>query len=389
MQSFSTGYAKGYGNYIHTPDMTNNIMKGINLNPLKTTVDEVEKALNDAVNNEQSLIEYCQDMYMKNMLYKRNADYISMLPSWNLAVRCFNAKPKDYGTAKFKKDYAIVKDFFAKFDYKAEFEKAFVNMLMTETYYCIFRDDISEYRYVLQDFPYRYARISGKHTWGLYYDIDLNYFFKSTVDIGGYPNWIKEKYNELFLSTKQKPYIPSMAGDKRDGMFVNWAQTSYTEGFWCFKFKKELIANIPYFAPMLSELVLLPVYRKLQLSQSTSSARKIIASQWPLLKESKSSSVTDMLAIKPETMGVLMGTFSRSLEDAFKIINLPSDKLEAFEFSNTDQDGYSNFLKQTASLMGGGNVLFSTLKNTVEETRLSLNMDEMLATSIYSQFESH
>lgn len=38
--------------------------------------------------------------------------------------------------------------------------------------------------------------------------------------------------------------------------------------------------------------------------------------------------------------------------------------------------------------MGGGNVLFNTQKNNVAETNLSLSIDEMLATSIYPQFEN-
>jgi hypothetical protein len=203
-----------------------------------------------------------------------------------------------------------------------------------------------------------------------------------------YPVWIKQAYNKMMEGQKTGNYIPSNPLDNRNGVFAMWTQTSQEEGFWAFKFKNDIVANIPYFSPMLSDLVLVPVFRKLQLSQSMSSARKIITSNWPLLKDQKSANTSDMLAVKPTTMGTLLGTFAKGLEESIKIINIPSDKMEKVEFENTDKDAYTSFLKTTSSLMGGGNVLFSTTKNTTTETNLSLNIDEMLATSIYPQFEA-
>lgn len=386
LKAFATGYANGYGTF--TPDMTNSAMKSLNLNPLTATADNVAKALNDAKNNEKLLISYGQDMYIKNMLYKRNFDYINYLPAWNLSIECINAEGDDYNSPKYKKDYKAVKNFLSKFNYRAEFEKAFFNMLNSETYFCMFREDLTPEKFVFQDFPYEYSKITGRSTWGIYYDIDMVYFTQPSIDINMFPAWIKQRFNELFTGNQTLKYIPSNPDFKRDGSFVMWVQTSFEDGFWCFKFKNDLIANVPYFAPMLNDLVLLPVFRNLQVSQSMAAAKKIITSQYPLLKEQRNANVSDMLAVKPTTMGQLLGVFAKGLEESIKILNLPSDKLDMVEFSNTDKTAYSDFLKTTASLMGGGNVLFNTVKNNVEETRLSLNIDEMLATSIYPQFES-
>ena len=383
---FSSGFSKGYGAY--SPDLANAAMKNINLNPLQATADKVESALNAAKDNEDLLISYGQDMYLKNMLYKRNFDYINSLPAWNLSIRCINAKKTDYTTEAFKKDYRKVKDFLTKFDYRTEFDKIFFNMLNAETYFGIFRTDMDSEKYIFQDFPYKYTRIPGRSTHSLLYDIDMTYFLQPSIDIDLYPKWIIQRYNKLMSGKSSGTYIPSNEINKRTGQFAMWVQTSPINGFWAFKFKNDIIANIPYFSPMLSDLVLIPVFRKLQLSQSISSARKIIASAWPLLKDQKSANVSDMLAVKPGTMGTLMGAFAKGLEESFKIINLPSEDIQKFEFENTDKTAYSDFLKITSSLMGGGNVLFSTTKNTAVETNLSLNIDEMLATSIYPQFES-
>jgi hypothetical protein len=215
----------------------------------------------------------------------------------------------------------------------------------------------------------------------------MTYFLQPSIDINMYPNWIKQKYRDLFKNKANSTYIPSNGLNERTGTFAMWTQTSQNDGAWCFKFKNDLIANIPYFSPMLSDLVLVPVFRNLQVSQSMSAARKIISSEYPLLKEQKVGNTADMLAVSPGTRGAMLGAMSKGLEDAFKIVCLPSNKMEQFEFENTDKESYSDFLKITSSLMGGGNVLFSTTKNTVAETNLSLNIDEMLATSIYPQFE--
>lgn len=383
---FATGFYKGYGAY--TPDMTNTSMKNINFNPLTATIDTINAALNNAKNNESNLIAYGQDMYLKNMLYKRNFDYINSLPAWNLEIEIKNEMTsKDYKSPAFKKDFAKVRDFLYKFNYRAEFDRCFFGMLNSESFYCIFRKDMCDSKYVFQEFPYSYTKTTGRSTWGLLYDIDMTYFLQPSIDINFYPDWIKKKYNDLFKNKTNSAYIPSNDLNERTGVFAMWTQTSQIDGAWCFKFKNDLVANIPYFSPMLSDLVMIPVFRNLQLSQSMSAAKKVISSQWPLLKEQKVGNTADMLAVSPETMGRMLGVASAGIQDAYKILSLPSEKMEKMEFENTDKSAYSDFLKITASLMGGGNVLFSTTKNTVAETNLSLNIDEMLATSIYPQFE--
>jgi hypothetical protein len=388
IDELSIGFAQGYGSSNYTPEMANTLLKGINLNPLKPTIDKIEKALDAAKDNEFNLIAYCQDSYIKNMLFKRNQDYIAGLPAFRVSVRCPGAKAEDFNSPAFKKDYAKVKEFLTKFDYRSEFAKIFYNMLITETYYGIFREDLSEDKYIFQDFPYEYAKITSRTPWGLSYDINMNYFTNASVDIDMFPKWVKKKYNELFGKDPAKAYRPSASIDYRTGKSCNWVQTSYKDGAWCFKFRHELVANIPYFAAMLPDIVLIPAFRKLQMNQSLASARKIITSQWPLAKDAKSGNVSNALLVDPTMMGKLLGVVAKGLEDAIKIVNLPSEEMRGIEFKNTDKDSYTDFLRITSSLMGGGNVLFNTMKNTVAETNLSLNIDENLVTSIYPQFES-
>lgn len=385
-ESFARGYRTMYGAY--NPITQNQLMKNINLNPMVSDAEKIREALDNPSNNEEELISMSQNEYIRSMLYKRNFDYIANLLSFNLSIQCKNAKPSDYKSKKYQDDFEIVEDFVTKFDYREEFKKAVFNMLNQETYFCIFRTDMSPDKYVLQDFPYRFAKITARSSHGLVADYDMSYFMNSTVDINLYPKWIRKKYSAMFKGRNSFIYNPSNNLDRRNSTFSMWVQTSPEDGAWVFKMNPDFVANIPYFSPMLNDTALIPVYRSLQTNQSMVAAKKIITSEWPLLKEQKGGNVTDMLAVRSETMGKIVGACARALGDSFNIINIPSDRIDTHEFSVTDKDSYANFLRTVSSMLGGGRSIFSTDKQTAEETRLSLNIDEMLVEKMYSQFEN-
>lgn len=381
--AFSKGYQNAMGAY--NPLLQNALMQGLTLNPSITNAEKVSEKLQNIKNNEQEVISYSQNEYLTNMIYKRNFDYIANLPSFDLAIQCKNAKPEDYDSKTYQRDLAVVEDFLNKFDYRSEFKKAFFNMLNTESYFCMLREDLNPEKYVLQTFPYNYAKITAEFSHGLIADYDMNYFTQAGVDINLYPKWIKKKYNELFKNNK--PYIPSNNLAHRDSQFALWVQTSPEDGAFVFKFNPNFITNIPYFSPMLEETTLMPIYRRLQVNQDIASAKKLITSQWPLLKEQRAN-IANMLAISPEVMGQLVGACAKALGDTFNIVNLPSDKIETSEFTNTNADAYTEYLKNVSSMLGGGRSIFSTDKQTTTETNLSLNIDEMLVSSVYPQFSN-
>lgn len=386
-ESFARGYRTMYGAF--NPITQNQLMKNINLNPMISNEEKVRKALDDPGNNEEELISMSQNEYIRNMIYKRNFDYIANLLSFNLSIQCKNAKPSDYKSKQYKEDFGVVEDFLTKFGYREEFRKAVFNMLNTESYFCMLRTDMSDDKYVLQDFPYRYAKITARSSHGLVADYDMSYFLNSTVDINMYPKWIRKKYNSLFKGKNSSIfYRPSNDLDNRNSIFSLWVQTSPEDGAWVFKMNSDFVANIPYFAPMLVDTALIPVYRSLQTNQSMAAAKKIVTSEWPLLKEQKGGNVTDMLAVRSETMGKIVGACARALGESFNIINIPSEKIDTHEFTVTDKDSYANFLRTISSMLGGGRSIFSTDKQTAEETRLSLNIDEMLVEKVYPQFEN-
>lgn len=381
VQEFANGYKTG----AYTPLMQNDLMKNLNIKTQEPDKENVQAALKNPSENEDKLIGYNQSYYFSSLMYKRNHEYLANLPSFDLEMTCINAKKEDYKTAKYKNDYEEVKKFLDKFDYRTEFKNVFWNLLMNETYFCMFRD--FETKSVLQDFPYKYALITGKFEYGYLYDVDMSYFLQPQVDLDCFPKFFKKKYKEMFINGKSKDYYPSRKLNKRTGTFGLWAQTSPEDGFWCFKFNNKHNLQVPFYTAMLPEMAVVPLMRNLQVNQSMAAARKLLVSEIPYLQDKRSSSVANQLAIDADVLGKFLGLATQGLEAAIKVLALPTENIKGVEFENTDKDTYKNFMAITSSLLSGGKVLFSTSNEmNVYETQLSLNLDELLVESVYPQF---
>ena len=388
-QSFAKSYAQGYGTAI-SPMMQNQMMKSISLNPLKSTSEAIEKALENAKDNEDLLISYGQHFYLSNLLYKRAVDNLKNLNAWNLGIRCVNAKDKkDYKSAAFKKDYKIVKTFLAKFNYREQFNKITFLLLNNETYYGLFRKDMDESNFIFQDMPYKYCKTTARSTHGLQYDFDFSFFLNPMVNIDLYPRTIKKKFSKMLDSNGNFKYNSANTIGHRDASYALWNQLdAKVDGAYAFKMNADYIANVPYLAGMYAELALVPVFRSLELNQGLASAAKLVTSQWGMLNDGKTSRA-DSFEVNPTTMGAILGAVAGSLDKAIKVINLPSKKIDSIEFTNTSNDQYAKFTKNIAAMVGGGGAsLFSTNKPTTVENNIALSIDENLMNSLYPQFEA-
>ena len=302
--SFSKGVSEAGGAY--TPYSQNEIMKKMNVSTNHAPNGaEIDSALSNPSEKEGQLINFGQSYYFSSLMYKRNHEYLANLPAFDLELTCINAKPEDYNTSKYQKDYDEIKKFLDKFNYREQFKNITWNMVLNETYYGMFRElgDKS----IIQEFPSKYAMITGRFEYGLLYDIDMSWFQQSEVDINCYPDWIKERYLQMFQKGKEKPYIPSNKINKRTGTFALWTQTDPADGCWVFKFNPNHNLQVPFFSGMLPEMAAIPVMRNLQMNQSMAAARKLLVSSIPYLNEKKSASVANQLAIDAEVLGKFIG----------------------------------------------------------------------------------
>src|SRR5690606_16181422 len=123
---------------------------------------------------------------LNSILYRRVLLYFSGLLSfdWNYVVT--NVKnEKEYTSKKYKDDLNIVQDFFDKFTVKEQFKTVMREMLRNETYFGLLRDDGE--KYVLQELPRQYCKITSRFDYGLLMDFNLYWFLQPGVSLDFYP----------------------------------------------------------------------------------------------------------------------------------------------------------------------------------------------------------
>ena len=377
----------GYPN-VYTPDLINSRMKDISLHPVQATLDTINKALLDPKNNEDNLVGYSEFFELNSMLYKRLLHYLSDMLSWNVQYTCVNIKDdKEYLSPTYKKDYSKMVDFFYHMDIKNEFRTALKQMIRRETYYTFFRNDAN--KYVFQELPREYARITAKWEYGLVFDFSMLWFIQPSVDIDMYPPIFKKYYNEVFKNGKPGAfYDPATSIDNRSGSWVYYHQTSPEDGFWPFKLSPEIIANVPLYAPLYPDLVSQPIIRSLQQNSYIAMASKMVTSEVPYLnKDAKGAVRGDNISVSPETLGKFLNILRQGISQVIGVAALPTSNISALEFTGNTEI-YDFYLKNNASLSGvNSRLIYAHDKMNVLETTLSTNTDENFIKPVYSQFE--
>lgn len=372
------------GNGVYTPDMINQNLQRVNMNPRIADKDKVEKALADL--SEDDLIGFSEYYELTDMLYKRMLGYSGNMLSFDLTFYPTNAEPKDLKSKKYKKDEKRIKDFLESFDYKKEFKKATRLMASREVYFTQFRRD--GVKPFLQQMPENYAKITGRFEYGLLYDMNMYWFMQPSVDINMYSDEVKQMYYDWYEYSKSQSYRPSSSLDNRKGTYSYWKQTSPEQGFFCWKFNPDVVSKVPYFAPLLADIALKPLIRNLQTNIYFLQAQKLLVGTIPLLNDRSGGKVTDALAIQPETMGKFLSLLRQGLHDSIKIGAAPFDEIEEIDFSTANNNILQQYT-QTTSAMSGTNsrLLFGVDKPNALETKLSSEIDEFLVTHLYPYFE--
>lgn len=373
-----------------SPDLINQAMQRIGLGQTgEVTEQQVTDAMADPRSSEEELRRISQSFDVTNPIYKRLLSYISNLPSFDYTFTCTNATMDDYkGSAKtkYQQEYQKVKEFLTRFDAKQEFSKIMHQLMRNEAYFSIFRDDGD--KYVFQELPQDRVKISAKFDHGLMFSFDYNYFKQPGVNINFYPPVFKREYVKLHEDKiDPKGYDPAELVSNRAGHgFALWVDCSPKDNFWMFKLSPEIITRIPYFSTLFPDLVNQGVIRELQKSSYMASASKIITGVVPMLQGK--ATVKDAISISPELLGKFMALVKSAINsEAVRIAASPLTDMESHEFT-ADSTITPTYLKTTLAESGvSTNLLFSQdTKNTVLEAALSVNIDEILATSVYPQF---
>ncbi len=334
---------------IYSPDLVNSIMKSITMNTQEASLENITSALQNPKENEQKLIGYSEFMELNSMLYRRILLYFSGLMSFDWTYVCSNVdNPKEYKSAAYKKDLSTVASFFNRFNVKQEFRVALKQMLRQEAFYSIFRDDGE--KYVLQELPQYYSKITGRWDFGLTFDFNFIFFLQPGTNLDMYPKIFKKLYGKAFQGKDILQYNPALSINQRDSSFAYWVQTSPKDGFAAFKLFPEIASVIPMLAPLLGDAVMQPVIRSLQTNSYIQQASKLVFGQVEFLKDA-STKVKDALSLDPVTLGKFLALLKAGIPDVIKIGAAPLANTTAIEFTG-DNGMYDSYLKSTASVSG-------------------------------------
>jgi hypothetical protein len=372
-----------------TPQAVNRRLQDVSLvNTIGgVTEDRVAKALENPKANEAELLAISESLEISSTSYRRILNYMSNMLAFSWSYSCVNAKPSDYSTKPYQKDLDVLKEFSQKFDFKSEFRTVVLNMFREEMFFGVLRDEGE--RYTLQQLPSDKCLITGRWEGGLLYSFNYDWFINSGTNIDMYPPIFKKTYSKMLQQPGIQRYMPALPiEDRALSGFVWWQDCSPVDNFWGFKLSPQLATRIPFFSGMFPDFAMLPLIRGLQKSSLLAGASKTILGELPMLKDSKAK-VGDMFALDTTTLARFLKLLQGAINsEAVKIGSAPLQNMTSFSF-DSDHTILADYTKTTLGMSGiNSNLLFSAdIKPNIEESRLSVNIDEMISFGLYSYFD--
>lgn len=388
--NFAKTYYSTLTSGVYTPNLTNQRLSEITLVPKDMTEAELAEAIKDPVNNQDRLIGYSEWLQFSESVSKRTLGYMGNLLSFNPAISCCNIeKDSDYHSKEYKRDYAIVKDFFTRFDCKSQFLSIHRRTMVDDSYYGVFRTDGDKYEF--QELPHKYCKITGRNAqWGFLFDFDMNWFLRMGLSLDQYPNIFKKMYNEIFDSKGMEDYNPANKLTQRNGTWSLWTQTSPLprEGnFACFKFNSDMYASIPFLTPLFADASNKNLIRRLQNDQYMIASQKLLIGLIPLLKEQKSGQVKDAFAVDPTTMGRFLGVLAQGLANNINVKPVPFSDVKDIAFDLPEHNMYDSYSKSLGSNSGvTSRLMYATDRQSSMETLLSSEIDGFICKQTYPQY---
>lgn len=378
----------GYGGYnVFNPDILNKNLSGLNVNIKQPTLENLSQALDKPIDNQENLMGYNEWAELNDMMFKKVIEYYSNMLAFDLSVTCTNVDG-DYNHPNYKADKSKLYSFLDKFDYKHEFEKIVKQMVRRETVFTFFRNDKGASRYVIQQMPQKYCKVTGACEWTMLYDFDMAYFTNPSVTTAQFPKCFEDYYREVFSDGKSLlDYNPMNGLTRRDGTYALWHQTSPDDGAWVFKLDESMYGSLPFLSPMIYDVLVTPVIRNMQKNKNIASAYAILTSEIPFLQEAKATK-SDQFSVDLGTLGTFLRLMKDGLSETIKVASLPAKEIDMFQYEDKNKEMYSYQLKSTAGMgVSANRLIYSDDKVGQFELENQILTDYNIMAKCYGQFQ--
>jgi hypothetical protein len=381
---FYSSLNRGIYDGILTPELINQRLSQINLNPRAGTQSEIEDALAHPSTSEMALQAFSENFELVSQPYKRLISYCSNMLAFDLTYSCINAEEGDYTSIKYKKDFQIVKNFFDRLDYKKEFNIAVREMLRNEAF--IFCPRFDGDKIILQELPNTFTKITGRWDFGLSASLDMIWFLQPGVSLSGYSDFFRKRYNDLWGSGTTQSYKPMIAPELRGSSSWVYIQDLPPDQGWVLKLTPEISTRCPYWAGLFLDLLSQDMMRNLQKNINMSTANRLVVGEIALLKES-ATKVKDAFSISATNLGQFLSLVKSAVGESLKVSALPLQNVQGLQFPPVN-DMYQSYLSTMLASSGVSTDLLFTgnVRPNVMATQLSLNVDEQLMETLYPQF---
>ena len=390
--AFNSVGMSAYGNVLRnkyfTPDLINEALKSINMNPQKpSSANDINKALSSIGTSEKILRNYATYFELNNLFYKRLIKMNANLLAWNLTFDCINIeKESEFKSKEFKADLKIVDDFCSRFDIKKDFRVIVNQILRQGVYYGVFRDEGDMYSW--QELPPDFCKITGNSSVGRLFDFDFSYFInKSGTNIDMYPRVFKKKLNQIYEQLSDS-YNPKGKIDTRHSSYCYWIDVSPRDNFFCFNLDDGLNTLVPYYSSLFPDLYIQPMMRELEKNKAMISAQKLLVNLLETYDNAKSGTVPNQYKITPKDIGQFMALVKQALGDTAKAIAIPAKDAKIVDFNVEANNRYTNYQRNiAANAVSSSASMLTENKLNAFESELALDIDANFVKTLYGQFE--
>lgn len=385
---FNRSYASIWGlqNRYYTPDMVNQAIQDINMNPQVPTADAIKTALAQPKDSEMILRDYATYFEIHNQFYKRLIQFNADLMAWNPTFDCINLeKDSEINSAEFKKDLKVVDKVCSSLNFKRDFRIIVSQILRQGVYFGVLRDETD--LPVWQELPPNFCKITGNSNVGYLFSFDFSYFLNyAGGNIDMFPKVFKKLFREIQTQIATE-YNPKGNIDKRHSSFVYWIDVSPKDNFFCFTLDDGLATLIPFYSGLFADLDMQPVMRALEKDKAMIAAQKLLVGIIDTLENVKSGAVANQFKINPKDIGKFLSLVRQSLDKSIGVATLPVKDVQVVDFNVEAQNRYKNYMSNiAANALASSAPMMSENKLNSFEAQLALTIDQNFVRSLYGQF---